>query len=338
MRIKKRNLILLFFIMCIFINRNGQSQVINYAGTSVANFLKIGLGAKSVGLAEADITMADDASMLYLNPGSVSWLEKSSVNFSYIQWFVQTSISYFSFVYPTSFGNIGLDIIYFGSGDIHETTLLKQEGTGRVISASDLSIGLAYAKNLTDRFSFGLKVKYLYEQLASVSASTFAFDIGSVFITSFLNNLKIGISLSNFGGTFKFEGNDLLVSQLVPGTTTNKQVPAMLQTNSWDLPLLFKIGVSTVAFETSNYRVGVSYTVLDSRDYDVRHNIGGSIQVYDFVTLRGGYRFNYGEATFSAGIGLKTKTDFIGDLSFDYAYSDYGRLKGVSQFTICINF
>lgn len=328
-----------YFLIIVLIGiQNIHSQGYSYVGTSVANFLKIGVGAKAVGVAEADITKAEDASILYLNPASISWLEQSSVSFSYIQWFVQTSLSYFSFVLPSYFGNLGLDIIYFGSGDIYETTLLSQEGSGRVVSASDLSVGLTYAKNLTDRFSFGLKLKYLSEHLASVSANSFAIDIGSVFVTSFFNDLKVGISLSNFGGSFKFEGNDLLVTQLVPGTTTNKQVPAMLQTNSWDLPLFFRIGISTIVLETKNYNVGINYMIVDSRDYNVRHNIGASVQLYDFITLRSGYRFNYDEATYSIGFGLKTKTDFIGYLSFDYAFTNFGRLNGINQFTISINF
>lgn len=338
MKKNKLTTLIILIISVLTLSLRINAQGVNYVGTSVANFLKIGLSAKSVAVAEADITIADDASTLYLNPGSVSWLEKSSATFSYVEWLVQTNLSYFSLVLPTDYGNLGFDIAYFGSGDIKETTLLRQEGTGRVVSASDLSIGLVYAKNLTDRFSFGLKLKYLSENLASVSASTFAFDIGSVFVTSFLNNMKIGITLSNFGGSLRFEGNDLLVTQVVPGSTTNKQVPAILQTNSWNLPLLFRIGISTTALELDNYKLAINYLIVDSRDYDVRHNVGASFNIYDLVTLRGGYRFNYDEATFSAGIGIKTKTDFIGDLSLDYAYTDFGRLNGINQFTLSINF
>lgn len=329
---------LLIFIILIIFETCLRAQGVNYAGTSVGNFLKIGLGAKAVALAESDITSADDASGLYLNPGSMSRLESASATFSYIQWLVQSNLSYISVILPTEYGSVGLDIAYFGSGDIKETTLLRQEGTGRVITANDISLGLAYAKNLTDRFSVGLKIKYLAENLASVSASTFAFDVGSVFETSFLNNLKIGIALSNFGGSMQFEGNDLIVTQVVPGSTTNKQIPATIQTNAWNLPLLFRIGASTTALVIDNYELALHYMVIDTRDYDVRHNIGASLKIFDIVTLRGGYRINYDEATFSAGIGLNARTDFVGDIMFDYAYTDFGRLNGINQFTLSLNF
>lgn len=338
MKNKKILITILILTFCGLLIKNNLAQSVNYSGTSAANFLKIGLGAKSVALAESDLTLSDDASNLYINPATISRIDKASATFSYVQWLVNTNLSYLAVTLPSDFGSFGLDITYFGSGDIKETTLLMQDGTGRVVSTSDLSIGISYAKNLTDRFSVGAKVKYLKETLVSVSASTFAFDIGSVFETSFLNNLKLGITLSNFGGEMQFDGNDLIVTQVVPGSPTNKQIPAILQTNSWNLPLLFRIGASTNAIDIENYKLGLSYTVLDSRDYDVRHHVGASFNIYDLVTLRAGYRFNYAETTFSVGLGIKAKTDFAGDLMIDYAYTDFGVLNGINQFTLSINF
>ncbi len=314
------------------------AQGVNYRGTSAVNFLKIGMGAKLVGIAESDITFSQDASSLFWNPGAISRINNTSAVFSYSTWLVETNLTYFAFTLPTEFGTAGLDVTYFSSGDIEETTLEKQEGTGRVVSANDLSIGLAFAKNLTDRFSVGLKVKYIREQLVSVTADAFAFDIGSVFETSFLNNMKLGISLSNFGSQMQFDGNDLLVTHVVPGSPTNKQIPAILQTNEWNLPLFFRIGLATNAFEFENYKLAVSYAITDSRDYETRHNLGAAFTFMDVLTLRGGYRFNYDEATFSAGLGVAIPSDFMGKVMFDYAYTDFGELKDIHQLTVGLNF
>lgn len=325
-------------MMVLFLPVLLEAQGVNYTGTSAANFLKIGLGAKAVGMAEADITLTEDASSLYWNPGTISRNDQASAVFSYIRWIAETNVSYFSFTLPTGIGTAGLDVTYFGSGNIEETTLQRQDGTGRVVSASDLSVGLAFARNLTDRFSVGLKVKYLREQLASVHADAFAFDVGSVFITSFLNDLRIGIALSNFGGAFRFEGNELLVTHVVPGSPTSKQIPAVLETQEWDLPLFFKIGVATNIINAENFRWQTAYTITDSRDYEPRHNLGASLTLMNIVSLRGGYRFNYDETTYSAGIGIGVPASGFGNISFDYAYTDFGKLKAIHQFTIGINF
>jgi hypothetical protein len=310
------------------------SQGGTYVGTSAANFLKIGLGARAVGMGESDITMAGDASAFYWNPGAISRIGNPSVTFSASQWFASTNLAYLSVSMPFSFGTAAMDVSYFSSGDIEETTLQRQDGTGRVINANDIAIGLGYARDLTDRFSVGLKVKYIREQLAAVSAGTFAFDIGSIFTTTFVNDLKIGIVLSNFGGALRFDGRDLLVTHVVPGSPTGKQIPAVLQTTDWPLPLLFRIGIATDIVRSEDVTVTTAYTVSDSRDYGDRHNLGAAVTLVRMFTLRGGYRFKYDEATFSAGAGVLLTTGTVGTVSFDYAYTDFGKLKGVHQFTL----
>jgi hypothetical protein len=223
---------------------------------------------------------------------------------------------------------------YFSSGDIRETTLLEQDGTGRVISASDLVLGVTYGRDLTDRFSVGVKVKYVREGLASVEASTMAFDVGSVFTTSFPGEITLGMALSNFGGKLRFDGRDLLVTQVVPGSPTGKQVPAVLETADWPLPLFFRFGLSATLLSAEDASVVAAYSITDARDYEARHNLGAAVTMLKILTLRGGYRFNYDEATFSAGAGVAVDAASLGRLSFDYAYTDYGNLSGVHQFSL----
>ncbi|MFO7447861.1 MAG: PorV/PorQ family protein, partial [Ignavibacteriaceae bacterium] len=178
MKLKNRAFLLLLFLIgnvCVF------AQGVNYVGTSSANFLKIGIGAKNAGTGESDITDAADASILYWNPGAISRLSEVSLSVSYLDWLVGSNMANLSCTVPLGFVTAGLDITYFTSGDIEETTLADQDGTGRFFSATDIALGLTLAKNITDRFSVGLKVKYLSESLSSVSSSAVAFDIGSVF-------------------------------------------------------------------------------------------------------------------------------------------------------------
>lgn len=332
------SIILLHCWFVFFATSKLLGQGVSYKGTSAANFLKIAMGAQFAGGAESDICSASDAACLYVNPGMISLVPRNSVVFSHSQWLVETNLTYVAFVLPSKWITAGIDITYFGSGDIEETTLLKQEGTGRVVSASDLAIGAAIARNLTDRFSVGVKIKYIREQLAAVSASAFAFDIGSVFTTSFLNDMKIGISLSNFGSSMRFEGNDLLVTQYVPNSPTNKQVPAVLETKSWDMPMIFRVGIATDIVKWNDLRWSASYAINDSRDYPTRHNLGSSLLLKNILTVRGGYRFNYDEQTFSAGAGIAVPASFLGQIHFDYAFTDFGSFSSVHQFTMAVNF
>ena len=70
-------------------------------------------------------------------------------------------------------------------------------------------MGIAYAKKLTDRFSFGFQTKFIQESIWQMNAQGFAVDIGTLFITK--RDLRIGMSVSNFGGKLGMEGNNTLV-------------------------------------------------------------------------------------------------------------------------------
>lgn len=315
-----------------------RGQGVNYNGTSAANFLKVAMGAAYVGSGESNLCLAQDASTLWSNPGAISRVPKASALFAHSQWLVETGFTYVAVALPLAGFTAGVDLTYFGSGDMEETTLLKQDGTGRVVSASDLAIGGALARNLTDRFSVGIKLKYVREQLASASASAFAFDVGSVFETSFFNDMKIGIALSNFGGAMQFDGNDLLITHVVSGSPTNKQVPAVLETKQWDLPMVFRLGVATDFYRGEELVWSGSYAINDARDYETRHNLGTAVTLKKLLSLRGGYRINYDEATFSAGVGLAVPANFLGQVYFDYAFTDFGQFSSIHQFSLAVNF
>ncbi len=313
-------------------------QNVDYSGTSTSNFLKIGVGARAVAMGDAYVTMTEDAGSMFWNAGAIAALDQGSVTFSLINWLVNTKITYLAVAYPFQFGTFGLDIDYFSSGDMEMTTLYEQDGTGRYFSANDLQVGMAFARSMTDRFSVGVKIKYIREELANVSASAFAFDIGSVFTTSFLNNMKIGMTLSNFGNKMQFDGRDLNVIYSVPDSPSNKEVPALLKTEQWEIPLFFRFGVSTDLICQKYLNILLCYNVLDSRDFKVRYNVGAELSMLNTLFLRGGYKFNYSESSYTMGLGLNFSFIGANNLRLDYSYADYGRFSDVQQFSMGVQF
>ncbi len=332
-----KSFLLILIILCF----NGMvlSQDVDYAGTSAANFLKIGVGARSMSMGDAGITLSDDASALFWNPGAISRIPENSVNLSTINWLVDTKVTYAAVVLHTGYaGTFGLDLDFFSSGDIEETTLTQQDGTGRFFDASDLQIGLSYARNMTDRFSVGIKAKYIQEKLVNVSASSFAFDIGAVFITSFFNNMRIGATLTNFGSKMKYSGRDLSVIYEVPGSPTGKEIPAKLETLEWELPLLFRFGLSDYLLNNEDFSLLGAVDILDSRDHDARFNVGGELGIYQSLYVRGGYKFNYDETTYSLGAGFNLNRILQWNAQLDYSFLDFGVFDPVNQFSLIVSF
>ncbi|APF18424.1 PorV/PorQ family protein [Caldithrix abyssi] len=330
--------IVLIMVLSLAFNLTGQQ--VDYSGTSVANFLKIGVGARQSAMGDAAISTVDDPTGLFWNVATISQTpSKFSFVASSMDWLVDTRLSYIATVLNfKGVGSFGLDFQYLDYGKIEETTVYDQDGTQRFYSASDMAIGLGFARALTPRFSLGVKMKYIQEKLANVQAGAFGFDIGAVFTTSFFNNnLKLAATLANFGTKMKFSGRDLDVIYVVPGSPSNKQIPASLRTLEWEIPLLFRFGISNYFVKNQTWSLLVAYDILDSRDYAVRHNLGMEIGVKKALYLRAGYKFNYDQVSYTAGFGFDFSSILGYNLKLDYVYLDYGVFQGLNQFTLILN-
>jgi hypothetical protein len=307
----------------------------DHTGTSMANFLKIGVGGKAVGMGDAFTAIADDPTALYWNPGGIGFQHNLSANFSYTDWIFETNLSYLGVIIPAGEGTFGLSIYSFSSGDIEETTIYKPHGTGRVFSASDILIGASYGRKLNERFSVGLTFKYIKEDLSLESASTFAIDIGSIFILSYDYNVRMGLSITNFGADMQLSGLDL---QTTVSTENAGQVEATLKTVPWPLPLGFRVGLASDIISNETHKLTVAMDVYDPRDYKIRESLGMEYSFKSMFFIRGGYKFNYDEETFSAGLGFHYPITGLGKVMIDYSYSDMGRLQQINRFSIGLSF
>lgn len=332
-------ILLLFFSISLIAFAQESDQV----GTSMANFLKIGVGSRASAMGGAYVAMADDASSAFWNPGGLALIEKNEAMFQTTNWIANTNLTYVSVALPLEgWGTIGANVYSFNSGDMEETTISQPEGTGRYFSASDFVLGLTYATSFTEQFSVGFTVKYISENLSRESASTFAFDIGTVFKTDILNGMRLGIALTNLGGTMKLEGPDLNVSHDInTGLPTNKFVDASLGTQEWQLPLLFRVGLGTYIIKNETTSLSLEAAFNDSRDYATRYNVGSefifNIVQEQRIALRVGYLGNYDEAGFTAGAGLLVALAGF-DFKFDYAYGEMNNLGNTHRYTLSVLF
>ncbi|MFN0117268.1 MAG: PorV/PorQ family protein, partial [Elusimicrobiota bacterium] len=185
---------------------------------SGASFLKLGAGARELGLGSAASAISEGSNSLYWNPAGCAKLSATEFSFTHADWLGDAHYDYFGIVSPTKWGNWGISGIYFNPG--------SQEGrdaaglrTGS-FSASDVAMGLSYAKEAFPHFGLGTQVKYIESHLGRESAKTFALDFGGQY--SFRNGFIIGSSIRHLGPAQKF------IEQKDP------------------LPLIFSIGVSKV--------------------------------------------------------------------------------------------
>ena len=334
-----------FLIVLIFSFSWAQNFVSNVSkvGTTAAPFLEIPVGGRALGMGGAFSSVANDASAIYWNPAGVSRLNRVEVMFQYTGWLADTDFGFIGAVLPLgNFGTIGASLTILTIPDMPVRTVERPEGTGEYFNANDFAISLLYARNLTDRFSIGFNFKYIHQRIWHMSAWGMAIDIGTLFKTDFLGGMIIGASISNFGTSMRMQGRDARVFYDPDPNKygNNDRIPAMLETEKWQLPLNFQFGLSTYVLNTESNKIIVAVDALHPSDNYEYLNIGAEYSFKNTFFVRSGYRTLFlkdGEGGLSFGVGLKMKIPYSKvKIKFDYAFNDYGRLKGVHTVVIGI--
>jgi len=315
---KKYVLLLPLAVLLLWPNLSfGQAKV----GTAGAQFLEIGVSARAMGMGEAFLGIADDASALYYNPGGLSLLTQKEAIFTHIQYPAEIQYEFGGFVMPVPqiAGTVGISFSMLHMDDINVTNYSAPRGTGQTYTSTDYAVGLSYSAGLTDRFSVGLTTKYIRQDLAGYSASGWAADLGTYYDTGF-RNFKICMAIANFGPDMKFI------------------------TDSYPLPIDFRFGTAIDVIQTESSRLIFAAQASHPNDNLEKYSGGAEYWYMNKFALRFGKKFNYdyydksdfgGGLTFGAGLKLPWSGYQI---SADYAYQDLGYLDSVNRFTFGIRF
>ena len=284
------------------------------AGTAGLQFLKIGIGARESAMGEAALGISKGANAIFWNPAGIAYVAKREVSFSYSAWMLDINHSATAITMNVKkVGTIGLSLIYMGVPEFQETTVQAQDGTGRMVSAYDLGIGLAIARRFTDKLSMGGQVRYVKEQLDQDSFSNILFDIGAIYFTGF-RHLNISVCAQHFGPDIK-----------------------MLR-DKFRMPLAFKVGLADDLINFENQRLTLAIDLVHPTDNTERVNFGMEYGFFDWLFLRGGYRLNADLGNWSFGAGLKQSLIGVNG-SIDYSFTDYGEIMGgVNRLSVSFGF
>ncbi|MFQ5772640.1 MAG: PorV/PorQ family protein, partial [bacterium] len=281
----------IFSIICIFLL---VAVTVAFAGndntgTSAANFLKIGVGSRAAAMGDAYVALANDVTALYWNPAGIASINGTAVGISYTNWILDINHSFTAIAHNFGdFGVIGVSLNYLSMGEMEHTTPSEPHGTGAFFEASDMALGIAYARNLTDRFAVGVKVKFIRESISFSNANTIALDVGTQFVTGF-RGMRLGMNISNFGGKMLMSGTDQLVkAKADPIIEGVPEKTSRLETESWTIPLTFRFGVSMDMIKRESNVITVNADFTDPRDVAPIGNFGVEYNWNNLLYLRGG--------------------------------------------------
>jgi hypothetical protein len=336
-------------------------------GTTSAEFLMLGAGARGTALGGAYAALANDVSALYYNPGGASLATRPGVMLSTYDYVAGTRYSWGGLVLPFSGGSraFGVQIGSFGFKDQPVYTVDQPEGTGSVYSVNETFAGLTLAQNFSDRFSAGLTGKFVFDKLGDVNGNAFAVDFGTNFHAALRNHpIRFSFTLANLGSNMSYSGtgiqSDVPRTPLPgePGVPTTPQ-PAQFLTKDFPLPTTFRVGLAYDLLPGENSRL----TLLGDFNQPTNNKAGFTAGSEFAVNRLGGSGFGFalrGSYSYASannvdlqtpansalsdeenlqglavGGGLNYTAGTFG-LGFDYAYKYMGILGPTNFFSLSI--
>jgi hypothetical protein len=343
MTMNNSKIILIAAFACLMGNQFANAQLTrstSKVGTTAAQFLKIGVGARSVGMGSAQVASNRDISAIYWNVAALSRIQQNSeLTFTHANWLADISYDFAAGMLQIGeLGHFGLSFISLRVPEDIVRTVEFPEGDGRKWDASSLAIGLSYARNLTDRFSIGFNAKFVRENIWSESASGFAMDFGTLYLSE-IKGLSLGASISNFGTKMKLEGRDLYFNNDPNGNVGSgpNNIPSEYRTSDFDLPLTFRIGIAYDLQLAEEFRATTAVDATHPNDNTEYVNSGIEFAWKEILFARVGYKSLFlrdSEQGFSWGLGMNYTIENTATIRVDYGFADYGRLTNIQYISV----
>lgn len=324
---------------------SGITSIINpqtlKTGTTAAQVLKFNVGPRAIGMGGAFTSVSNDILSTYWNPAGTASIISNEAFFNHTDLYIDIKHDYAAFASKLSdLGTVGLFVSVLSMDEMMVRTIENPEGTGEFFDAGALVVGVNYSRYLTENFSIGFNFKYINESIWHMSASGFAIDVGTLYKIPILNEFRIAASVSNFGTKMQLSGRDV-TKTFASGSTGKDILNVNLELDNFDLPLLFRFGVSADLLKDESSRLTVAADAVHPNDHSEYINSGLEYSWNEIVFIRGGYNSLFetdSEKGLTVGFGLNYRLIDAIKLKLDYAYQDFGRLTSVHYFSFGITF
>jgi hypothetical protein len=208
--ILKKGLLLLLSLSSLF----SQAQLLpNFggqrAGLSALSFLKNDLSPVSFAMASASVANKGNLYSSENNPAALVQIKSSGIAISNLSVGAGIHQSFLASGFTLDDGSvIGFNVNSLNAGAMEIRTEFEPNGTGQLFYANNTALGMNYARKLSQNFSIGIGLKYIYEGIASYTNHTITADIGFLYTTDY-KDLTFAVVVKNFGGNSQMIGSDL---------------------------------------------------------------------------------------------------------------------------------
>lgn len=279
------------------------------AGTRAMTFLKIGVGAKAMGMGESQVAATDDLYASFWNPAGLASLQKPQLALMHNEWFAGINHEFVGFALPIGNNTVGASTNFLSFGELqgrdqegNETTLFRPY---------DLAVVLSYARSIGNALAFGANAKFLREQIADDSGRGIAFDFGGLYAFTDIP-FSFGFNAQHIGPRVKYVED------------------------AFELPFTLRLGT---AYRLWNEAVILTMDFIRPTDNDNSIGIGGAYTIGNVLQLRTGYNYKFGGNDLGATSGLRGGFGLtLRRFQIDYALIPFGDLGLTHRFSLIANF
>lgn len=356
---------------------NDINDRVNTVNTAVP-FLRITPDSRSGAMGDAGIAVSPDANANFHNPSKLTFAEKDvGISMTYTPWLRalvnDIYLGYLSGHYRIDeLQSIGISMRYFSLGNIQFTDR-NGENIGES-NPNEFSLDASYSRKLSDNFSTGLTLRFIYSNLAAgqqVSgvpvkpATAASADISFYYTKDFEisetpANFSAGLNISNLGNKITYTESaikDFLPANMGLGTNLEVDVDDYNSLSlAFDVNKLLaptpseKLSAdsTTLAYRKKSVPSAVLGSFSDApggfqeelREFNI--SVGGEYWYNDQFAVRAGYFWEHAtkgnRKFFTAGLGVKYSV-----FGLDFAYivptsSQRHPLDNVMRFTLKFDF
>ncbi len=313
----------------------GRPDQSSFVGVRAAEFLTIPVGSRGIALGSSYSAVTDDISSIWWNPAGLGFLEQSEVMFTLVDYTMDLTYSYVAAATPLADGQVvvGGFFGYLDIPDMEITTFNSPGGTGRSFNAYDSQMGGSLAYNLSDRFTGGINLKYVHQDVFNnVGGSAFAIDAGAIYHTDLMNReIKFAFAIQNLGTNITMRGPNLInqggpedKEGMIPdGYGDFSTYPyamsrrgardVMRITHTYRLPTVVKIAVAYNLFTSEKANWLAAWELWRNSNSPISYATGTEVNYNFTFDLSGALR-----------IGWKVQTDEFTEDSDDFGYAYLG--------------
>lgn len=306
-------------------------------------FLSNPVSAEAVARGTSGITLTKNSNGIFWNPALPSLISTSvDVNFNYHKWIAD--ISYNAIAASVNVQNLGVFTVsgtIVNYGDLYQTVRstneVGYEETG-TFSPTAFSFGVGFAQKVSDRFSYGVNLKFVKQNLGDAWITSSGNSMADSNFTRELKNYTLGVPAFDIGTYYDFNYKGITFA----ATLTNISREVKFQDEDFPLPFSVNFGatIAPLQFFLSNFdehNMVLSFETHHPRDFGERLKYAMEYDYMKTIYLRAGYITNMDERGFSAGIGLR-KTMANTNFRIDYAYQPAGIFGTLHYVTVGVGY